>query len=201
MLLHWLATLAITLAVLIGVGLGAFAWRLSQGPLELPWITSRLEAAANANGGPTRLTIGAVALAWEGFRGGVDRPLDFRVTNVTVSDQVSGRRLSIPRAEASLSLSQLLLGRVALRAVEIDSPRLTVLRAADGTLGLGFGGFGEAAASGEPNRVQRRRSPTCWPNWHNRSAAIVTRATRCLVSSVRCAFATLTLLSWIDNLA
>ena len=54
MLLHWLGTLAITLAVLGSVGVAAMAWRLSQGPVDLPWLTGRLEDAANANGGPTR---------------------------------------------------------------------------------------------------------------------------------------------------
>ena len=39
MALHWLATLAITLAVLGSVGLAAIAWRLSQGPVDLAWLT------------------------------------------------------------------------------------------------------------------------------------------------------------------
>ena len=53
-LVHWLVTLAITLVVLAGVGCRALAWRLSQGPVDLPWLARRLEAAANANGGPTQ---------------------------------------------------------------------------------------------------------------------------------------------------
>ena len=73
---HWLVTLAITLALLGGAGVAALAWRLSEGPVDLPWLATRLEAAANANGGPTKLAIGSVALTWEGFRLGVDRPLD-----------------------------------------------------------------------------------------------------------------------------
>ena len=72
------------------------AWRLSQGPIDLAWFTTRLEEAANANGGPTRLAIGSAALAWEGFRKGVDRPLDLRLTDVTVTDQAGGRRHEYP---------------------------------------------------------------------------------------------------------
>jgi hypothetical protein len=104
MALHWLATLAITLAVLGSVGVAAIAWRLSQGPIDLGWLTGRLEDAVNADGGPTRLTIGSAALAWEGFRMGVDRPLDLRVTDVRVIDPAGGRRMNIPRAEVSLSI-------------------------------------------------------------------------------------------------
>ena len=125
MLLHRLATLAITVAVLIGVGLSAIAWRLSQGPIDLPWLTGRLEAAANASSGSTQLSVGSVALAWEGFSQGVDRPLELRVTNVVVTDQGSGRQMSIPRADVSLSLYQLLLGRVLLRSVTVDELKLT----------------------------------------------------------------------------
>src|SRR5215472_15673565 len=108
MLLHRLCTLAITLALLGGVGVAAIAWRLAQGPVELDWLTRRLEDAANAGGGPTRLAIGSAALAWEGFRLGVDRPLDLRLTGVTVTDQTGTRRLNIPQAEVSLSIYSLL---------------------------------------------------------------------------------------------
>ena len=45
--------------VLVGIALGGLAWRLSQGPLDLPWLATRLEEAANANGGPTRLAVGS----------------------------------------------------------------------------------------------------------------------------------------------
>jgi hypothetical protein len=153
MLLHRLVTLAITLAVLVGVGLAAIGWRLSQGPVDLPWLASRLEAAANADGGPTRLAIGSAALAWEGFRLGVDRPLDLRVTGVTVIDQSGGRRVDIPSAEVSLSLYELLFGRIVPRAVAVDGPQLTLLRAADGTLSLDLGSLAEATDNGDPARA------------------------------------------------
>jgi len=143
--LHRLAALAITLAVVAGVGVAALAWRLSQGPLDVPWLAHRLEDAANEGGGPAKLAIGSVALAWEGFRLGVDRPFDFRLTEVTVTDRAGQRRVDIPRAEVSLSLHELLLGRLMPRAVELDEPRLTLVRAADGTLSLGLGSLAEAA--------------------------------------------------------
>ena len=149
MALHWLVTLAITLVVLGSVGVAALAWRLSQGPVDLACFTNRLEDAANANGGPTRLAIGSAALAWEGFRMGVDRPLDLRLTDVTVIDQSGGRRMTIPRADVSLSIYQLLFGRVVPRAVTLDAPQLTLVRAADGTLSLDLGSLTDAAEGGD----------------------------------------------------
>ena len=95
--------------------------------MDLAWFTHRLEAAANANGGPTKLSIGTTALAWEGFRLGVDRPLDLRLTDIRLTDTDGQRRVEIPRAEVSLSLGALLLGRVQPRALELDEPRLTLL--------------------------------------------------------------------------
>ncbi len=150
MLLHWLVALAITVAVLASVGVAAIAWRLSQGPVDLDWFTRRLEDAANAAGSPTRLTIGSAALAWEGFSKGVDRPLDLRLTGITAIDQTGMRRVSIPRAEVSLSIYELLFGRIVPRAVILDEPQLTLLRAADGTLSLDLGSPTEAGNNAEP---------------------------------------------------
>ena len=42
--------------------------------------------------------------------------------------------MNIPQAEVSLSIYQLLFGRVVPRAVTLDSPQITLIRAADGTL-------------------------------------------------------------------
>ena len=151
MALHWLGTVAITIAVLASVGAGAFAWRLAQNPVDLPWLTSRLEDAINSNGGPTRISIGSAALAWEGFRRGGERPLDLRVSNVVIADQSGVRRMSVPGADVSLSLYELLRGRVALRTVEVDGARLTIIRAADGTLSVDIGDLAEPDTTSPPD--------------------------------------------------
>ena len=142
-LLHLLAELAIGLAVLVGVLAGALSWRLAQGPLDLPWLARRLEEAANAGGGPTRLSIGSMALAWEGFRLGSDRPIDFRLTGITVSDSAGGQRAEIPAAEVTLSLRAALLGRVVPRLVMLDGARLTLIRGSDGTLAVDLGSLAD----------------------------------------------------------
>src|SRR5262249_5925806 len=116
---------------------------------ELDWLTRRLEDAANAGGGPTRLAIGSAALAWEGFRLGVDRPLDLRLTGVTVTDQTGTRRLDIPQAEVSLSIHSLLFGHIVPRAVRMEAPQLTLVRSADGTISLDLGSLTEAVDAGD----------------------------------------------------
>ncbi len=144
-------------AVVLSVLLAIAAWRLSQGPVDLAWFTHRLEAAANANGGPTKLSIGTTALAWEGFRLGVDRPLDLRLTDIRLTDTDGQRHVEIPRAEVSLSLGALLLGRVQPRALELDDPRLTLYRAADGTISIDLGSMTEQT---EPPRRRPGTSQT-----------------------------------------
>jgi hypothetical protein len=150
MLLHWLATVAMTAGIVVGVGLGAIAWRLSQAPVDLPWLTSRLENLVNANGGPTRLSLGSVALAWEGFRRGVDSPVQLRLTGLAIADTTGTSRMRIPQVDVSLSIYQLLFGRIALRSVALDSPQLRLLRAADGTISFDLGSLAETTDTGEP---------------------------------------------------
>jgi len=140
LVLHRLATLALGVAVIGLALLAASAWRLSQGPVDLAWLNRHLEQAVNANGGPIRLSIGGTALAWEGFRLGVDRPLDLRLTGIRLTTVDGSAEVTLPRAEVSLSLSALLLGRVQPRALELDDPRLSLIRAADGTISIGLGG-------------------------------------------------------------
>ena len=75
---HFLLRALIGLAFVAVLAGGAFAWRLAQGPLEIGWLTRRVQAEANAAGGPPTLVIGSAALAWEGFTHGVDLPLDIQ---------------------------------------------------------------------------------------------------------------------------
>jgi hypothetical protein len=157
LVLHWLATIALGTAVVLAMAFSAVVWRLSQGPVDLAWFTHRLEAAANANDGPTRLSIGATALAWEGFRMGVDRPVDLRLTDIRLADPSGVPRVEIPRAEVSLALGALLLGRLQPRAVELDGPRLTLRRATDGTLSIDLGGLTDQTDS--PRATDRPGTP------------------------------------------
>jgi hypothetical protein len=145
-LLHRVAALAVALAVLGGAAIGALSWRLSQGPLELPWLTSRVEAALNQDATSGRITIGSAALVWEGFRLGLERPLDIRLNAFAFADAAGRQILTVPRAEVSLSLHGLLFGRTTLRALEIDQARISLVRAEDGTIAIASG----MAAPGVP---------------------------------------------------
>src|SRR6185503_745692 len=49
---------------------------------------------------------GGTALAWEGFRLGVDRPLDLRLTDIALTDTSGHVVLALPHGAVSLSLRQ-----------------------------------------------------------------------------------------------
>jgi len=148
--LHLLAHVALTLTVLVAVLGAAAAWRLSQGPVRMDWLTQRLEAALNADDAPTQVAIGSSALAWEGFSRGVDRPLDLQLTDITVTAPSGRRQIDLPRVEVSLSLGALLQGRLEPRAIEVDGARITLRRGPDGTTSLDLGTLNEATDSTAP---------------------------------------------------
>ncbi len=147
-LLHHLAQIALGIVLASAILISAFAWRLSRGPLEITWIARVLEQAVAADG-PDRLTIGGAALAWEGWRLGVDSPLDIRLTNLIAVDARGTRVAALPRVELSLSLGRLVLGRIIPRAVEIDGARLRASRAPDGSVSLDLGDLSDQIAAPE----------------------------------------------------
>ncbi len=141
--LHGLATVAFLAVVVTASATAVLAWRLSQGPMDARWLARRFEAAVNAQGGPTRLTIGSAAVAWEGFRHGVDMPLDIRLTGVSATDEAGVQIADMPRAAVSLSPGALLLGRLRPRGIDVEHPRLRLLRTADGAISLDLGSLVE----------------------------------------------------------
>jgi hypothetical protein len=136
---HRLAQVAIALVVLVAVAGVGLAWRLAQGPLEIDWLTHRLEAMANADGRPPALVIRSAALAWEGFSRGVDQPLDIRLEGVALLNAAGKPIAEIPRSEVSLAPAWLLLRRLMPRTLEMEGIRLRARRDADGRTSVDFG--------------------------------------------------------------
>ena len=145
---HLLARLVFMAGLGLVLAAGVLVWRLAQGPIALPWLVDRLEAAANADGNPTRLHIGQAALAWEGFSQGVDRPLDIVLTDLAIIDRDGNHRADLPHAAVSFSVAGLMLGEILPRSIALDGLHLRGVRAADGTLELDLGTLTETADTG-----------------------------------------------------
>ncbi len=105
--MHTAAAVLFGAAVLGAALLAMLAWRLSQGPLDVRFLTGRIEAALNTAGAPTHIRIGDIALAWEGFNRGLDRPVDLRVRDIAIIDAAGYKRLEVPSATVTVSLPAL----------------------------------------------------------------------------------------------
>jgi hypothetical protein len=114
-------------------------WRLAQGPMDVGFLAGRLEAAINADGAPTRVRIGGMALAWEGFDKGLDSPLDLALRDIAVVDEGGRVLLTVPRASVTLSMGGLLIGRFMPRTLALDGLRLSGTRAADNSFAVDLG--------------------------------------------------------------
>lgn len=137
--------LAAALAVLAGLGLAALAWRLEQGPLPVAWLARQAEEAFNAGAGRTRVQIGEASVAWSGWREGHRSPLEFTLRRLRAVDADGAVRADLPDAAVSLSLSWLLRGVVAPRALELRGLSLHAHRAADGGFRFDLGSLVEGA--------------------------------------------------------
>ena len=142
-LLHRLATVALTLVVVVAILAVGLAWRLSMGPIDVGWVAARAEALVNESDGPTRMAIGGAQLGWDGFRHGVGNPLELRLSHVVVSDRADHRLLDIPSAHLTVSFIALLQGRLVPRSLEMIGPKLRIIRGMNGAFSLDLGSLNE----------------------------------------------------------
>ena len=129
--LGWLAQIALALVVLLLAAVGVLAWRLDQGPLDLPWLAHRIERFACGRG--IDLTVGQASLAWAGFSRGLGQPLRVALTDL----RAAGPNLAAARVAAAFAIGPLLEGRFVPDGIAVDGVRVVLTRDAQGTLMLG----------------------------------------------------------------
>ena len=146
-------TLYATLAALvIAVGLaGVFAWRLSQGPVALTFLTERVETLLNANVSGVRAEIADVVLERD-QKSGVPR---FRLRNIRLHDTSGNLIAMAPRAAVDVSGRALLAGQVQPIEFELIGAEIVVRRQRDGSFQFGFG----EASEDEPRRLEGGLQP------------------------------------------
>ncbi len=131
-MLHRLVQLVVALLMLATTGAGLLVIRLAQGPLDINWLAQRI--TENASTADIAVTIRGAALTWEGLHAGADSPLDLVLRGVRVRRASGPDLLVVPRAAVSLDVLPLLHGRVAFHTIVLDRVRLSLQRAADGSL-------------------------------------------------------------------
>jgi hypothetical protein len=120
--------------------LGFAAWRLSEGPVPLNFLTPRLVKAFGEGG--TQVAIGQTLLVWDDRR----QSLDLRVRDLTILDDDGGPALTLPESNLALSTRALLRGDLVVSSLTVLGADLRLTRLQDGS----FLGLGNEGGSVEP---------------------------------------------------
>jgi hypothetical protein len=138
-LFQLLGAIGVTLLVVAA----GFAYRLSEGPLSLSFLTPYIEGALTLPGGPLTVKLDRTILLWSGQ----SHNLEIRAENVrALADQTVVA--SVPEMSLSLSGRALLQGIAAPRSLRLLHPTIHVRRDLDGRTQFGLGDGAEPEENG-----------------------------------------------------
>ncbi|MEJ2122068.1 MAG: DUF3971 domain-containing protein [Alphaproteobacteria bacterium] len=135
------------------IAIGAAAWRLSTGPVELEAMSPYVERALTPASGEFQVRIERTILTW----GGWQRPVVVHAVGVRAIRPDGDLIARVPRATIRFSARALLRGKIAPTSLEIRSPSLVAERTKDGRFTFGLGGPG--AAGDKKTKTQTRPVP------------------------------------------
>ena len=137
------------LAVLVLLVLVAL-WRLSTGPVQLDFLTPRIEKALSDPEAGLSVRIGSTVLTWGGRR----RSIDIHTRNVRIRDREGLAVAALPELAIRLSLRALIQGTIAPIIIEVVGARLNLVRSADAGFRLDRGRAGAEAPAAEADFSQ-----------------------------------------------
>ncbi|WP_455373191.1 YhdP family protein [Limibacillus halophilus] len=120
---------AVVVMAVLAVG---FVWRLSSGPIQLDSFKPEVEAALRDEERGLSVSMQELVLAWNSQ---AKRP-DLRALGLTVEDGEGQVVLDLPLANVTLSVADLLKGRIAVSRIDVVGVALDLVRRADGSLDL-----------------------------------------------------------------
>src|SRR5262245_45940389 len=123
----------------------AFYWRLSQGPVELGFLTTTVQSRISRLLPGVRAEISGVVLERDAESG---EPR-IRLRDIKLRDENGNMIAAAPRAAVGVDGTSLLAGGVNLRRLELIGPRILVRRKLDGSFQLGFGDPDSAPGKGD----------------------------------------------------
>jgi Protein of unknown function/AsmA-like C-terminal region len=107
--LHQLGHFAMICLVLVLLSICLLSYRLSLGPLDVPYLASNLATAASGQGITVRMQ--QAELAWAGYRRGGDVPLFLQLGNISIRNAVGEELVDIPSARLVFKPAALLGGQ------------------------------------------------------------------------------------------
>jgi hypothetical protein len=124
----------LTVVILVAAVVAFLLWRLTSGPVELGFLTTRIQNQINS-----QLQSGKVAIQRTVLETDADRWIPtLRFVNVTFSDKDGNAIAQLPRVAVTLDREKLLSGVIAPSSVEMTSAKLNVTRKFDGSVELGI---------------------------------------------------------------
>jgi len=100
-------------AGLVGIlilALGVLLWRLASSPIELDYLTSKVQQVASTLPGGFSLKLKGVELFWNR----ADRMIDLRAVDVTLIEPSGSSIVTSPEVDISLSVRALMSGVIAM---------------------------------------------------------------------------------------
>ncbi len=132
---RFLVGAAATLIGALAIVVVTLAWRISEGPISLAFLTPYLTDALNRAGFGVHVTVDDTVLVWAGF----SRPIEIRVRNARLAEESGGPPLVIiPAMAVAFSPKALLEGRLAPSEIDLIGVELDLVRDADGQINLDF---------------------------------------------------------------
>jgi hypothetical protein len=148
---HLLMEAAIGLCAVLAIFGCIGAWRLAQGPIDITSLVQREQPLLAPKG--TQISVGYAALAWEGFVAS-NQPLDIRVRNLRLDATDGSLLVQLPHARLTLSIGQMLIGRIVPRTVWVKGAVVQMQRRADGSVPAPFG----AKSGSKPGNTRDRQA-------------------------------------------
>ena len=132
----WFALLGVfgAVATLILVGVGGLAWRLSSGPIPLPWLTQRIEKDLGKRLGPGY----SVALGETALENSDTGPL-LTIAGLTLRDPQGRTLIEAPKAAVAVDAAALTTGSVAARRLEFYDLDVRLAVKPDGAIVISAG--------------------------------------------------------------
>jgi len=116
------------LAVVVFLGWCGLMWRLSQGPIDLGFVTQRMETAMQERNPDFKFTVGKTLLTW----GGRMQPFEIELRDVDIVRADDTPLLSVRKLGVQLSKRHLFLGKLMPRVIRVYHPSFRVMRWEDG---------------------------------------------------------------------
>ncbi|MEM9049113.1 MAG: AsmA-like C-terminal region-containing protein [Pseudomonadota bacterium] len=128
-------TLSICMAAIAGTLLLVLlvTFRLTLGPVELPFLARLAETQLADRLGPARLTVGGAVFV---LGDGADGPSGIRLTDVQLHDEDGRLLISAPQIGARFRMADALFGRIAPTELYLLGAHGTIIRNADGRFDL-----------------------------------------------------------------